>query len=82
MRVFKSKWFSHFAEKEAVSNDDLKALVEELEEGYVYANLGSGVYKQRPTDFGEGRSGSYRVIVYYKKGNRTFFQYCFTKFYS
>jgi hypothetical protein len=40
MRVFKSKWFSHFAEKEAVSNDDLKALVEELEEGYVYAILG------------------------------------------
>jgi hypothetical protein len=73
MRVFKNRWFSRFARKEAIGNDELLEIVKQLEDGQFDADLGGGVYKQRVARAGEGKSGGHRVIVFFRSGGRTFF---------
>jgi hypothetical protein len=53
--------------------------VNRLETGKADANLGGGVYKVRTARDGEGKSGGYRVIVFYKVKEHTFFIYGFAK---
>lgn len=79
MRVFKNTWFSRFAEKEQITDDELKELINQLEAGNADADLGGGVYKVRLARSGEGRSGGYRIIVFFKSEFRTFFVYGFAK---
>jgi hypothetical protein len=79
VRIFKNKWFSRFAQKEGITDDELKGIVSDLEKGLWDANLGSGVYKKRVARPGEGKSGGYRTIVFFRSGERTFFQYGFPK---
>ena len=79
MRIFKNTWFARFAEKEGITDGDLRELVDQLETGQSGADLGGGVYKMRLARPGEGRSGGYRVIVFFKSEERTFFEYCFAK---
>ena len=43
------------------------------------ANLGGGVYKLRVARPGEGKSGAYRVIVFFKSEDKTFYVYGFAK---
>ena len=54
-------------------------MVNQLEAGQVGANLGGGVYKIRVARPGEGKSGGYRVIVFFRSEERTFYQYAFPK---
>jgi len=79
VRVFKSTWFSRFAGKEGITNDELKEIVNQLEAGKADADLGGGVYKMRVARSGEGKSGGYRVIVFFKSKNRAFYAYGFPK---
>jgi hypothetical protein len=79
VRVFKNSWFSRFAEKEAISDEELRAIVDQLEQGQADADLGGHVYKQRIARSGEGKSGGYRIIVFFRSGDKTFFQYGFSK---
>jgi hypothetical protein len=79
MRVFKNSWFSRFAAKEAISDDELRGIVDQLEAGQPDADLGGHVYKQRIPRPGEGKAGGYRVIVFFRSGDKTFFQYGFPK---
>jgi len=79
VRVFKSTWFSRFADKEGITDSKLKEMVNQLEAKQVEADLGGGVYKVRVARTGEGKSGGYRVIVFFKKGNRTFYAYGYPK---
>jgi hypothetical protein len=79
MRIFKNKWFTRFAQKNGISDDELKAIADILEAGQADVDLGGGVYKQRVARLGEGGSGGYRVIVFFKSGTRTFFVYGFAK---
>jgi hypothetical protein len=79
MRIFKNTWFARFADKNEISDEELKALVDGLETGNTGAGLGGGVYKQRLARPGEGKSGGYRVIVFFRSGERTFFVYGFAK---
>jgi hypothetical protein len=79
VRIFKNTWFTRFAEKEGISDKELKTLAARLEQGEAEADLGSGVYKQRMARSGGGKSGGYRVIMYYKSNFRTFFIYGFAK---
>jgi len=53
--------------------------VDQLEAGQPDANLGGGVFKIRIARRGEGKSGGYRVIVFFKSGERTFFVHGFAK---
>jgi hypothetical protein len=50
-----------------------------LEAGLAEADLGGGVYKVRVARPGEGKSGGYRVIVFFRIKERTFFRYGFAK---
>jgi hypothetical protein len=79
VRIFKYKWFHRFADKEGITDNELKEIVKQLEKGQFYADLGGGVYKMQLARSGEGKSGGYRVIVIFKSEFRTFFTYCFPK---
>jgi hypothetical protein len=79
VRIFKNLWFSRFAEREGINDKELKAAVNRLETGRTDAGLGGGVYKQRLARPGARKSGGYRVIVFFRSGERTFFVYGFAK---
>ena len=53
--------------------------MEQLEANKTDANLGGGVYKIRAARPGEGKSGGYRVIVFFRSGERTFYHYAYSK---
>jgi hypothetical protein len=79
VRVFKNTWFARFADKEGITDGELKEAVNQLESGQADVDLGGGVYKVRVARQGEGKSGGYRVIVFFKSEGRTFFVYGFAK---
>ena len=79
MRIFKSTWFSRFARKENIVNKELLDMINKLEAGQSDADLGGDVFKMRLARSGEGKSGGYRVMVFFKIGKRTFFIHGFTK---
>jgi hypothetical protein len=73
MRIFRNKTFSRYARKEGITDDELRAIIPQLEENNSDANLGGDVFKMRVPRPGEGKSGGYRVFVYFRSGERTFF---------
>jgi len=79
MRVFKNAWFVRFARKEKIPVEALLDAVERAETGLIDANLGGGVIKQRIARVGEGKSGGYRSVVLYRKGEKAFFVFGFSK---
>lgn len=79
MKVFKNAWFGRFARRERISADALWNAVERAEKGQIDANLGGGVIKQRIARPGEGKSKGYRSIVLFRKGEKSFFVYGFSK---
>jgi hypothetical protein len=84
VRIFKNTWFTKFAGKEGITDDELRELVNRLEAGQSRqqvggADLGGGVYKMRLARPGEGKAGGYRVIVFFRSEERTFYEYCFAK---
>ena len=54
-------------------------MVNLLETGQADADLGGGVYKMRVARPGESKAGGYRLIVFFKSEERTFFVYGFAK---
>jgi hypothetical protein len=79
LRIFKNKWFIKFSRKERIGDAKLCDLVTAAEKGLVDADLGSGVIKQRLARDGEGGSGGYRTIIFYRKAGRAFFVFAFAK---
>jgi hypothetical protein len=79
VRVFKNAWFDRFANKEGIADTELREAVNRLETGQADADLGGGVYKVRVARSGKGKSGGYRVIVFFKSKERTFYAYGFAK---
>jgi len=79
MRIFKSKWFTKFAAGESITDDMLQAVVNEAEVGKLDADYGGGVIKQRLARPNEGKSGGYRTIILYRKGENAYFVYGFPK---
>jgi len=79
VRVFKNKWFTRFADKEGITDGELNEMVNQLEAGQADADLGGDVYKLRLARPGEGKSGGYRVIVFFRSEERTFYEYGFAK---
>jgi len=79
VRLFKNTWFNRFAKKEGITDAELHEAVNRLEAGQADADLGGGVYKVRVARSGEGKAGGYRVIVFFKSEERTFFVYGFAK---
>jgi hypothetical protein len=79
IRIFKAKWFVRFACKQKISDEALCRAVYDAEDGKIDADLGAGVIKQRIARPHEGKSGGYRTIIYYRRGNRAFFVFGFSK---
>ena len=79
MRIFKSTWFSRFADKESIADESLKDAVNQLEAGQFDADLGGGVFKQRLARHKSGKSGGYRVLICFRQTERSFFMYGFSK---
>lgn len=79
MRIFKSRWFQRFARKERIADAVLREAVVRAEKGQVDAELGGEVIKQRIARPGQGRSKGYRTIIFFRRGDRAFFEYGFAK---
>ena len=81
MRIFKNKWFNHWAHKEGVSETALLDAAKQIAAGNVEADLGGCLFKKRLPRTGAGKRGGYRVIVGYKRPSsaRIIFLYAFTK---
>ncbi len=78
-RVFKSRWFERFARRENLSDGSLLEAVRRAEKGLIDADLGGGVIKQRIARRGQGKSGGYRTIILFRRGERAIFVYGFAK---
>ena len=79
MRIFKDVGFSRFARRQNMGNKDLCDAIERAERGLVDADLGGGVIKQRIARPGEGRSGGFRTIIFFRIEERAFFVFGFAK---
>ena len=74
-----TKVFSKWAGKQKINNDDLITALDELQSGNFDANLGSSIYKKRMKFSGQGKRGSGRTIICYKKDDRAIFIHGFNK---
>ena len=79
MRIFKNAWFCRFVRREKITDVTLKDAVARADMGLIDAELGGGVIKQRLARPGQGKSGGYRSIILFRKGERAFFVYGFAK---
>jgi hypothetical protein len=79
VRIFKTKPFGRFADHESIADEALCDAVRRAEKGLIDAELGGGVIKQRIAREGQGRSGGFRSIVLFRRGERAFFVYGFAK---
>ncbi len=79
MRIFKSKRFAKFARKQRITDANLIDAVSDAEQGLIDADYGGGVIKQRIARPNEGKSGGYRSIILFRRGERSFFVYGFAK---
>ena len=79
MRVYKLKAFARFQRRERIADRALWNAVKSAEDGLVDADLGGGLIKQRVARPGQGKSGGYRTIIAYRRGNRAVFLYGFAK---
>lgn len=79
MRLFKNAKFIRFANKSGIRDSDLCKAVVNAENGLIDADLGGGVLKQRVARYGEGKSGGFRTMILFRRGDKAFFVYGFTK---
>jgi len=79
MQVYKSKWFSKWADKEDLTDSDLSAAVKEMANGVIDADLGGHVMKKRVALQGQGKSNGARTLLAFKVGDKAFFMYGFAK---
>lgn len=78
MQIYKTKVFTRFVRKVGISDSVLCKAIEaaDLKPD---ADLGGGVIKQRVARPNQGKSGGYRTIVLYRRGDQAFFVYGFSK---
>lgn len=79
MKIFKNAWFDKFARKEKISDVALCDAIMRAEKGLIDADLGSGLLKQRVARTGEGKSGGYRTLVFFRAETRAVFAFGFAK---
>ena len=77
--TFKTKAFARFAIREGLEDAALCDAVRRAQRGLIDAGLGGGVIKQRIVRKGGGRSGGYRMIVLFRRGELAIFVYGFAK---
>jgi len=63
MRIFKSKWFNKWAEKEGLTDKTLIGAITEMEDGLNDGDLGGHVYKKRAAIQGQGNVEVYARLL-------------------
>ena len=79
MKKLMTKHFSKWASKQKIYRDDLSLALTELQAEHFEASLGGHLYKKRIRFEGQGKSGSGRTIICYKKEDRAIFIHGFAK---
>jgi hypothetical protein len=79
MKTYATSAFSKLAAKEDVSDDDLREAIARAERNQVDGPLGGHLIKQRVARQGQGRSGGFRTIIFYKRGKVALFLHMFAK---
>ena len=81
MRVFENKRFNRWARDERIPETALCRAARDVVEERVEADLGGYLFKKRIAGKGGGKSGGYRTIVGYRRGDsdRVLFLYGFAK---
>lgn len=77
--IIKTKTFDRWARKTAISDSALSKAVDEMENGLVDADLGSGVFKKRVAMPGKGKRGGVRTLLATNMKNKWFFIFGFEK---
>ena len=62
-----------------IPDASLAKAIRSAERGLVDADLGDGLIKQRIARAGQGKSGGYRTVIAYRRGDRTVFFFGFAK---
>lgn len=79
MRIYKLKGFARFQRRERIADAALAEAVRDAQAGLVDSNLGGGLIKQRVAREGQGKSGGFRTIIAFRRGDRAVFLYAFAK---
>lgn len=79
MRLFKLKAFARFQRRERIADEALGRVVRRADDGLIDADLGGGLIKQRVARPGQGKSGGFRTIIAYRRGDRAVFLFGFAK---
>lgn len=79
LQIFVTKHFDRYARKSGLPDRLLIDAVMRAERGLVDARLGHFLIKQRIARDGQGRSGGYRTIIAYRKGDLAVFIFAFAK---
>ncbi len=79
MRIFKNVWFRRFAKREKIGDTVLQKAITSASDGIIDANLGGHVIKQKIARAGQGKSSGYRTIIIFRKEDKAFFVYGFSK---
>jgi len=79
VRLYKLKAFARFQRRERIADKALGKAAQSAEDGRVDADLGGGLIKQRVARPGQGKSGGFRTIVAYRRGDRAVFLFGFAK---
>ncbi len=74
-----TRHFEKWARKERIGNADLGAVIQAADAGLIHADLKGCLVKIRLARQGAGKSSGYRTIIAYKKDERAFFLYGFSK---
>ena len=77
--IYKTRHFSRWTRKAALSDEALCRAVSEIRQGLVDADLGNGIIKKRIALPGHGKRGSTRTLLATNKNNRWIFIYGFEK---
>jgi hypothetical protein len=79
MRVYKIKGFARFQRRERITDKSLAEAVLGAERGLIDADLGGGLIKQRVARPGQGKSGGFRTLIAYRRGERAVLLFGFAK---
>jgi hypothetical protein len=79
VRVYKLKAFARFQRRERIADRALAKAMQSAEQGLVDADLRGGLIKQRIARPGQGKSGGYRTVIAYRRGDLAVFLYGFAK---
>ena len=79
MKIFQNRSVARVARKEGLNDEVCRNAIEDAERGLIDADLGEGLIKQRIARRGGGKSGGYRSIIFYRRGDLAIMLHLFAK---